>query len=33
MENFQEEDGSIPVPEPLRQFGAPQRMGADRSRG
>ncbi len=33
MENFQEEDGSIPVPEPLWEFGAPQRMGADRSRG
>ncbi len=33
MENLQEEDGSIPVPEPLWEFGAPQRMGADRTRG
>ena len=33
MENFQEEDGSIVVPEPLWEFGAPRRMGADSSRG
>jgi seryl-tRNA synthetase len=32
MENFQEPDGSISVPEPLWDFGAPQRMGAERSR-
>jgi seryl-tRNA synthetase len=27
MENFQEEGGSIAVPEPLREFGAPERLG------
>jgi seryl-tRNA synthetase len=27
MENFQEADGSIAVPEPLWEFGAPRRMG------
>jgi seryl-tRNA synthetase len=30
MENFQDEDGSISVPEPLVEFGAPQRLGAER---
>jgi seryl-tRNA synthetase len=29
MENFQEEDGSIPVPSALHDFGAPQKLGAD----
>jgi seryl-tRNA synthetase len=28
MENFQEESGSVAVPEPLRAFGAPQKLGA-----
>ncbi len=32
MENFQEEDGSIRVPEPLVEFGAPARLGAERAR-
>jgi seryl-tRNA synthetase len=32
MENFQDEDGSIAVPEPLWSLGAPRRMGAERSR-
>ena len=32
MENFQEQDGSIRVPEALHQFGAPQRLGAERAR-
>jgi len=27
MENFQDEGGSIAIPEPLREFGAPQRLG------
>jgi seryl-tRNA synthetase len=27
MENFQEEDGSIAVPEPVWEFGAPERLG------
>jgi seryl-tRNA synthetase len=27
MENFQERDGSIAVPEPLHEFGAPRRLG------
>ena len=31
MENFQDEDGSISVPEPLVEYGAPRRLGADRS--
>jgi seryl-tRNA synthetase len=31
MENFQEEDGSISVPEPLVEFGAPRRLGAERT--
>jgi seryl-tRNA synthetase len=29
MENFQDADGSISVPEPLVELGAPQRLGAD----
>ena len=29
LENFQDEDGSVSVPEPLREFGAPPRLGAD----
>jgi seryl-tRNA synthetase len=32
MENFQDEDGSIAVPEVLTEFGAPKRLGADRTR-
>ena len=32
LENFQEADGSIAVPEPLTEFGAPARLGADRAR-
>jgi seryl-tRNA synthetase len=30
LENFQDEDGSISVPEPLTAFGAPSRLGAER---
>jgi seryl-tRNA synthetase len=30
LENFQHEDGSISVPEPLVEFGAPSKLGADR---
>jgi seryl-tRNA synthetase len=29
MENFQDADGSVTVPEPLVEHGAPQRLGAD----
>ncbi|MFL5968632.1 MAG: serine--tRNA ligase [Gaiellaceae bacterium] len=32
MENFQESDGSVSVPEPLWTYGAPQRMGAEKAR-
>jgi seryl-tRNA synthetase len=32
MENFQDEDGSISVPEPLMGFGAPSKLGAERAR-
>jgi seryl-tRNA synthetase len=32
MENFQEEDGSIRVPEVLHDFGAPAKLGAERAR-
>ena len=32
MENFQEEDGSVSVPEPLRELGAPRKLGAERAR-
>jgi seryl-tRNA synthetase len=31
MENFQEEDGSIRVPDVLHDFGAPQKLGAERA--
>jgi len=31
MENFQEEDGSIGIPEALHEFGAPQKLGAERA--
>jgi seryl-tRNA synthetase len=31
LENFQDEDGSVFVPEPLRAFGAPERLGAVRA--
>src|SRR4051794_39522490 len=30
LENFQDEDGSISVPEPLVEFGAPRRLGSER---
>ena len=30
LENFQDEDGSIAVPEPLCEFGAPRRLGEER---
>jgi seryl-tRNA synthetase len=30
LENFQDSDGSVGVPEPLRDFGAPSRLGAER---
>ena len=32
MENFQDEDGSIAVPEVLSEFGAPDRLGSERAR-
>ena len=32
MENFQDEDGSIAVPEPLVEFGAPAKLGSERAR-
>jgi seryl-tRNA synthetase len=32
MENFQDEDGSISVPEPLVELGAPSKLGSERSR-
>jgi seryl-tRNA synthetase len=32
MENFQEQDGSVSVPEPLHEFGAPRKLGAERAR-
>src|SRR3954470_1353103 len=32
MENFQEEDGSVRVPDVLHGFGAPPRLGGERSR-
>jgi seryl-tRNA synthetase len=32
LENFQEEDGSVGVPEALHDFGAPQKLGAERAR-
>jgi seryl-tRNA synthetase len=32
MENFQDEDGSIAVPEPLVELGAPAKLGVDRTR-
>jgi seryl-tRNA synthetase len=31
MENFQEQDGSIAIPEPLHGFGAPRKLGAERA--
>ncbi|MFL5964848.1 MAG: serine--tRNA ligase [Gaiellaceae bacterium] len=30
LENFQHEDGSVSVPEPLHEFGAPSKLGAER---
>jgi seryl-tRNA synthetase len=30
LENFQEEDGSVGIPEALHEFGAPRKLGADR---
>jgi seryl-tRNA synthetase len=32
LENFQDEDGSIAVPEPLHEFGAPPRLGCETTR-
>ncbi|MFY9579471.1 MAG: serine--tRNA ligase [Gaiellaceae bacterium] len=32
MENFQEEDGSVAVPEVLAELGAPRKLGAERTR-
>ena len=32
LENFQGEDGSITVPQPLHEFGAPTRLGSEKSR-
>ena len=32
MENFQEEDGTIRIPEPLWEHGAPPRMGGEKAR-
>ena len=32
MENFQDEDGSIAVPEPLVELGAPPKLGSERTR-
>ena len=32
MENFQEEDGSVSVPEALHELGAPRKLGAERTR-
>ena len=32
MENFQDEDGSVAVPEPLVELGAPPRLGAESTR-
>jgi seryl-tRNA synthetase len=32
LENFQDEDGSISVPGPLHEFGAPSRLGSEKSR-
>jgi seryl-tRNA synthetase len=32
MENFQDPDGSIAVPEPLVELGAPERLGSERAR-
>jgi seryl-tRNA synthetase len=31
MENFQDRDGSVAVPQPLVEYGAPSRLGADRA--
>jgi seryl-tRNA synthetase len=31
LENFQEEDGSIRIPEALHEFGAPRKLGAERA--
>ena len=32
LENFQEEDGSVGIPSALHEFGAPQKLGAERAR-
>jgi len=32
MENFQEDDGSVSIPGSLHEFGAPQKLGAERTR-
>jgi seryl-tRNA synthetase len=33
LENFQDDGGSVSVPEPLWEFGAPRSLGSDRVRG
>ena len=32
LENFQEEDGSVSVPDALHELGAPRKLGAERAR-
>jgi seryl-tRNA synthetase len=32
MENFQEADGSVSIPEPLHEFGAPRKLGSEKTR-
>ena len=32
MENFQEADGSVSIPASLHEFGAPQKLGAEKAR-
>ena len=32
MENFQQDDGSVSIPASLQEFGAPQKLGAERTR-
>jgi seryl-tRNA synthetase len=32
IENFQEDDGSVTIPESLHEFGAPRKLGAERTR-
>jgi seryl-tRNA synthetase len=32
MENFQDDDGSVSIPASLHEFGAPQKLGAEKAR-